>query len=86
MIDGPNDTGHRRLLQLPWWTVADQAELDMLVGELVTLAMSRREHPGWSAAVGEAVAAIEEWRDTRERRSRAVYLRRLVDGLDSQPA
>jgi hypothetical protein len=69
------------LTDQPWWSVADQAELDVVVHELVRVAFVHRERcsvcsaGGSCRAMGEAIAAAIEWRDGRVLRSKAEWLR-----------
>lgn len=66
-----------------WWTEADAAELDVLVHELVRVAMIHRERCSvcrghgvlYCADMGEAIEAVLEWRDARILRSKAAWLR-----------
>ena len=69
-----------------WWTEADQAELDLLTLELVRCSFAHREgcrtcqgpeRP--CAAMRDALAGVEEWRQGRILRSKAAYLRALED-------
>jgi hypothetical protein len=68
----------------PYWTTADQAELDVLVHELVRVAFVHRETCETCRGergvyhcdgIGEATAAVIEWRDGRVLRSKAAWLR-----------
>jgi hypothetical protein len=71
-----------RLSAQPWWSAADVAELDLLAFDL---AHAVREHQASRSVclaghppcpdVGEAIAAALEWRDRRDRTSRAAWLR-----------
>jgi hypothetical protein len=73
----------------PWWTAADQAELEVLVWHLVEgLTEHKVKCPrcraeletGWPCPlVGEAIDAVLDWRRRRDLLSRAQYLRRLAD-------
>jgi hypothetical protein len=68
-----------------WWTSADEAELDLLVHELVLAVRFHRERcpvcatgePGGIAceSILAAVAAVIDWRRGRILRSRARWLR-----------
>ncbi len=81
--------GLERLPSMPWWTASDQAELDVLVACLVKgvewhlarcpVAESRRLEgfPHWCVHLSGAVLEVVEWRDLRERHSRALWLRKL---------
>ncbi len=85
----PEHDGLERLSSMPWWTASDQAELDVLVACLVKgvewhlgrcpVAEARRLEglPHWCPHLSAAVLEVVEWRDLRERHSRAVWLRRL---------
>lgn len=67
-----------------WWTAADEAELQVLVHELVRVLWLHRDGcpdcrvDGALRFCGQARAAIEaalEWRDDRILRSKAAWLR-----------
>jgi hypothetical protein len=72
-----------------WWTPADQAELDVLIWELVERVPEHRERcrrclvekeTGFPCtAVTEAIEAVLEWRRARWLLSKAQYLRRLEE-------
>ena len=67
-----------------WWSVADAAEQDLLIHELVD---GYYEHVGPCddrpcRHVGEAIQAVLDWRRGRQLRSRAAYLRAEQDALD----
>jgi hypothetical protein len=73
-----------RLNAQPYWTEADAAELDVLVHEVVRVAMIHRErcltcrrergiHD--CAGMTAAIEAVIEWRDGRILRSKAAWLR-----------
>jgi hypothetical protein len=71
-------------LDSPWWTEADDAELDLLVDELIRLEYAHRERcPVCSVGIVRAncpksCAAIEVvlgWRERRILRSKASWLR-----------
>lgn len=70
----------------PYWTEADQADLDLLVHELIRQAWPHRGEPGWDDAVCEAVEAILEWREARALRSKAAALRARQDLSDWKAA
>jgi hypothetical protein len=77
----------------PWWTAADDAELAVLVRDLVELAFLHRERcdecrsEGRSCAVvREAIEVVLEWRERRSARSFAVALRARQDVLDARTA
>lgn len=71
------------------WTAADQAELDVLVWELVRAAWAHRECARcrelntWCPPLAEAAGAVLDWRRGRRLLSRAEALRRrrLEDDL-----
>lgn len=72
----------RALRDMPWWTEADAAELDLLVGELVRAVAAHREHCQicmagglWCSGLRDALDATIQWRDLRRLRSRASWLR-----------
>ena len=77
--------------QPPWWTEADQAELDALTRALVDgvfdhrprCASCAREHPP-CPHVNQAIEAVVEWRTAREVYSRARWLRLQREALDLQ--
>lgn len=78
------------LRDMPWWTAADQAELDVLVKALVLgipwhlercpIAAEARDQglPHWCKHLSAAVEEVLDWRDTREAYSRAAWLRALL--------
>jgi hypothetical protein len=74
----------------PWWTRADEAELDVRVHELVVSALAHREAGCEPCAsgyppcpfVGALIAEVVAWRDHRILRSRAAWLRARQDSLD----
>jgi hypothetical protein len=66
----------------PWWTAADEAELDLIVRELVRSALIHRERCStcragdrWCPPMAEALEATLDWRDGRILRSKAAFLR-----------
>jgi hypothetical protein len=66
----------------PWWTEADQAELDLLAHEFVRAALIHRQRCSicsagglWCRPLREAGDGLLDWRCGRELRSRAVWLR-----------
>lgn len=73
---------------MTWWTEADQAELDVAVWELVTVAES---HNGKCAAcrearaagrnfcepMSDAIQAVCDWKERRDLLSRAQFFRAL---------
>jgi hypothetical protein len=69
------------LAEQPWWTSADEAELDLLVHELVRVAFLHRDRCAtcnrdrWCDALRDATAALLEWRAGRVLRSKAAWLR-----------
>jgi len=71
-----------KLSDMPWWTAADAAELDLLIRELVDALDRHRERCAECGAgeltcrkAGAAIEAVVEWRDKRELASRAAMLR-----------
>lgn len=74
------------------WTLADQAELDVLVHELVSRVFAHRERcsecapgsacPQARTAVAAAVDVIVAWRDGRRLRTRAEHLRAGQELID----
>jgi hypothetical protein len=73
----------------PWWTEADDAELDLLAYELVRGYFEHKPRCA-SCAAGDppcphlrrAIEAVTEWREARELRSRAEYLRAGLDRVE----
>lgn len=69
------------LHEQPWWTAADQAELELLAHEFVRVAWIHKERCAdcsggpWCARLADAFAAVEEWRAGRMLRSKAEWLR-----------
>ena len=66
----------------PYWTEADQAELDLLTHELVRTAFVHGERCSTCRARGrscpamlDAIEAVLEWREGRVLRSKAAWLR-----------
>jgi hypothetical protein len=66
----------------PYWTPADQAELDLLTHEFVRVAWAHRERcstcrnkRGWCAPLADAFAELVGWRTRRRLASRAEHLR-----------
>ena len=60
-------------------TVADDAELAVLVDALVEEAWPHRGKPGFREALRDAVNAIVEWKRRRELHSVAAFLRARED-------
>ncbi len=79
------------LRDMPWWTAADAAELDLLERALlkgiewhlarcpVAKARQQEGYPFWCGHLSEAVLEVVDWRDMRESYSRAVWLRALLE-------
>jgi hypothetical protein len=74
------------LRSMPWWTPADRAELDLVVHEMVDDVFEHRRQGCAACAAAEpcpwvraAIERIIEWRDDRERRSLAAWLRARQD-------
>jgi hypothetical protein len=72
----------RDLRAQPWWTVADEAELDLLTRELVRAGFLHREKCSacgggrpWCPAMVEAFEVLLDWREGRILRSKAAWLR-----------
>jgi hypothetical protein len=67
----------------PWWTTADESELEVLVNALVRAGFAHRsctwcrELNAWCKPMREAAEAVFEWVDARWLLSRAQYLRAL---------
>jgi hypothetical protein len=73
----------------PWWTPADQAELDLLVRQLVDRRFEHRLRCSVCAAgyppcpfVRAEIERVIEWRDVRVLLSQATWLRTAQDRLD----
>lgn len=66
----------------PWWTAADQAELDVLVNALVRAGFAHRDCQRcravntWCPPMAGAADAFLDWLRARELLSRAEWLRR----------
>ena len=79
------------LASQPWWTPADQAELSLLVHELVDghhnhahgCPTCREQGSAFCRPVGDAIQIVLDWRDRRVLHSRAVWLRRMQDFQDA---
>jgi hypothetical protein len=79
------------LRQQPWWTPADDAELNVVTHELVDAVFSHREAGCETCAAGyppcpvvqEAIAKVVDWREARILRSRAAWLRARQDRLEA---
>jgi hypothetical protein len=76
------DAGFSTLRDQPWWTEADDAELDVLVRELVSVAGQHVNHCSvcseggpWCPGMVEAFEVVVDWRDGRILRSKAAWLR-----------
>jgi hypothetical protein len=70
----------------PWWTPADQAELDLHLHELVERRSEHRLRCSVCTAgyppcpfVCTEIERVIEWRDNRVLRSRATWLRRVAE-------
>jgi hypothetical protein len=70
----------------PWWTLADDAELDLLVHEFIRAAFAHRADcetcrggRAWCGPLADAFEGVLEWRRGRVLRSRAAWLRELQD-------
>jgi hypothetical protein len=81
-----------KLAALPYWSAADQAELDLLTAELVKAAMIHRERCSckaalpWCRSLRDALEAVVEWRDLRILQSWAAYERARQDLNDWEAA
>ena len=76
-----------KLLEQPWWSEADQAELELLVREFVLVARVHAERclrcgPTWCATLRKAFQAVMDWREIRILRSRAAFYRARQDVTD----
>jgi hypothetical protein len=76
-----------------WWTAADEAELQVLVAELVDGVAEHRERcaicsrgGSWCEPLRRAFAVLEEWRWRRALCSRAVALRARQDLAEAKAA
>jgi hypothetical protein len=74
----------------PFWTAADNAELDVLVDVFVRGALDHRERcrvcasgGPWCLELREAFQIVVDWQRTRRRQSLAVWLRSRQDMLDA---
>jgi hypothetical protein len=73
------------LAEQPWWTEADDAELDLLTAEIVDPVWAHRRRceacaiEGWCdevrTALADALDVVLDWRRRRILRSRAIGLR-----------
>jgi hypothetical protein len=66
----------------PWWTAADQAELDVLIHAFVDAVWAHRARCStcasgglWCVPLREALEAVLDWRWSRLLRSKAAWLR-----------
>ena len=66
----------------PWWTPADELELNLLVHELARAALLHRESCStcsaggpWCPSMAGALESVIEWREGRVLRSKAFWLR-----------
>jgi hypothetical protein len=73
----------------PWWTPADDAELDLRARELVDEVFAHRERCALCATgyppcphVTAAIEAVVDWRELRILRSLAAWLRAGQDRLE----
>jgi hypothetical protein len=71
----------------PWWTSADDAELDLLVDEFVRVAFVHRDRCSvcsaggpWCEPLHDAFDGLLGWRRGREFRSKAEWLRARQEG------
>jgi hypothetical protein len=76
-----------------WWSAADQAELDVLILELVDGVADHRERcrvcsagGPWCAGLREAFDVVLEWRRRRRLYSLATWLRARQDLADTKAA
>jgi hypothetical protein len=77
----------------PWWSAADQAEWELLAAEFVDAAIAHDQRcPTCSvrgpscAAIREGYEALEQWREGRELRSKAAWLRARQDFSEASRA
>jgi hypothetical protein len=78
----------------PWWTAADQAELELLWAEWVDGAFEHRDRCAaciahervygkqWCDALRESLEIVLDWRERRSLYSYVVEMRRLQDLAD----
>ena len=81
------------LREQPWWTEADEAELDLLVTEFVRAVFAHRRGCSVCAAGGpwcdvlrDAFEGLLEWRAGRILRSKGAWLRIRQRALEEQAA
>lgn len=71
--------------RFPWWTAADEAELDAIIHALVKAARAHRDCARchalgtWCPPMREAAEEALDWRRARHLLSRAEFLRALND-------
>ena len=81
------------LIATPYWTDADQAELDVLIWEFITRAERHRGCPdcerneeiyghAWCEQLSAGLEVVLDWRRSRSLRSRATWLRAQQDAGD----
>lgn len=85
----------QQLNQQPWWTPADQAELNLLTLELVHgmtwhfdncpngYTTSHGSRHCDCPSIGQAIDTVLEWRESRVLHSKAAYLRHLQNQQDA---
>jgi hypothetical protein len=80
------------LCQMPWWTEADQSELNLLAAEFTRAVFAHREHcvtcrtgGPYCSILREAFDAVMDWRERRCWLSRAVWLRRAQTDAEAVP-
>ena len=81
------------LHEQPWWTDADEAELDVLVRELVVAAFVHRERCSicraglqWCPFMVAALDIVLDWREGRVLHSKASWLRIRRTALEEMAA
>ena len=80
-----------RLSEQPWWTAADQAEVDALIDAFLAAVFDHRER-GCACATGliycqglrGAFEVVMEFRATRIRRSKAEWMREQLDLIEEE--
>lgn len=88
-MSGPEVSAASPISQAPWWTAADQAELDVLIAYFVELAWAHRvcracHERGTMCGQLEAIwDEIEDWLKRRSLLSKAEYLRSIQCHADS---
>ena len=83
MMSGPPAPAGGNMSPFPWWTAADEAELDAIIHALCRAAWEHRDCARcqalgtWCQPMREAAEAALDWRRARALLSRAEFLRAL---------